>query len=519
MGLDRRTILGTAAALAGSSSMDLARAQETGFSLAVTADLGADRGQNFGTLFEARDGQGRLIATAGFPALYNTRFRMDRHAVQFCVFPLRGGFRPTLTRVPRPDDDAGLYLFDHDGRIYASNDSNGRGFSEWDPAKGAWGKPTGAVAGLMTQNDGVCRAGGGLLRFINGQVEFEGRVVLPRPTRGSYNHFYFAQGRLFFYHTVRLAGGGFTELVAAPWDPTAGDPIDLDRAVRYPIQPLGMVTWAWGQHANEVLTVSNWGGVYAFRDGAWRTLREHSPGVSYQVYSMLTAEDRLLLGQYPTGEIFAYDGKSLTHLPGSPPRMPLVSSSARECQTLGVYAGRLWAGVWPWGEVWSRPAAGGEWQFADRLFSHPTPTEGAVHPYEKECLARGLVVNDWGQRVTSMTAVGDSLYLATSAKGNHRWDPRFDFMTAEQRKEYGAVVKMRIPGCLTTPIRWKPRAIRLSFDFDGTRLSISQDGDLLARCSAPELSGLVGRPVQFRLQSGIFGPSEPRNVIRSSRIL
>ena len=35
------------------------------------------------------------------------------------------------------------------------------------------------------------------------------------------------------------------------------------------------------------------------------------PGVSYQIYSALTYDDRLLLGHYPTGEIYEYAGGDL----------------------------------------------------------------------------------------------------------------------------------------------------------------------------------------------------------------
>ncbi|GIS58962.1 MAG: hypothetical protein CM1200mP2_11870 [Planctomycetaceae bacterium] len=38
----------------------------------TTVDRGRDRGQPFGSLFEARDAKGRLVAGAGFEEVYNT---------------------------------------------------------------------------------------------------------------------------------------------------------------------------------------------------------------------------------------------------------------------------------------------------------------------------------------------------------------------------------------------------------------------------------------------------------------
>jgi len=52
----------------------------------VTIDFGQDVGQSFGTLFEARDKSGRIVAGAGFQDVYNTHFRNDRHTVQLFVF-------------------------------------------------------------------------------------------------------------------------------------------------------------------------------------------------------------------------------------------------------------------------------------------------------------------------------------------------------------------------------------------------------------------------------------------------
>ena len=55
--------------------------------ITVTINRGRDRGQNFGSLFEATSDDGSLVLGAGFQNLYNTRYRADRHAVQFFIRP------------------------------------------------------------------------------------------------------------------------------------------------------------------------------------------------------------------------------------------------------------------------------------------------------------------------------------------------------------------------------------------------------------------------------------------------
>ncbi|MCA9442886.1 MAG: hypothetical protein KC964_18935, partial [Candidatus Omnitrophica bacterium] len=67
--------------------------------------------------------------------------------------------------------------------------------------------------------------------------------------------------------------------------------------------------YSYGQLGDEVITCSNWGGLYAFDGESWKVLRKPEEGVSYQVYTMITYGDRLLMGQYPTGYFIEYDGE------------------------------------------------------------------------------------------------------------------------------------------------------------------------------------------------------------------
>ena len=85
----------------------------------MTLDLGKDRGQSFGSIFEARNASGRVVAGAGFEDVYNTRLRSDRHTLQFFVRPASDDDRFTVSRLPHPDLDCGIYLFDLDEETYA----------------------------------------------------------------------------------------------------------------------------------------------------------------------------------------------------------------------------------------------------------------------------------------------------------------------------------------------------------------------------------------------------------------
>src|SRR5687767_12271817 len=134
----------------GERKTEVGRRERPLFAASVTFDPGRDTGQNFGSLFEVKDAQGRVVAGAGFMAVYNTRFRMDRHVVQFFARPAGEGQPARMRRLPRPDDDCGLYMFDFDGKLFAINEVTGRFFHEWDPTASQWRRASGLAEPLVS---------------------------------------------------------------------------------------------------------------------------------------------------------------------------------------------------------------------------------------------------------------------------------------------------------------------------------------------------------------------------------
>ena len=483
----------------------------------AVVDLGKDHGQSFGSIFEARDAQGRVFAGAGFMDVYNTRFRSDRHTLQFFVRPKADRNAFTLDRLPHPDLDCGVYLFDLDDTVYAWSSVRNNSIRRWDEAAGRWLDAPPPGAKHLRSGDGVMRLGKGRLVFADNQASYDGRVILEPPLIGRYYNFYFAEGRLFFYHTHRRRGGA-TMIHACRWTPEDPSPIDFSESVVMKAKYVGATPFAWGQFAGKVLTVSNFGGVYAFDGSAWKTLLEADDQVSYQVYSMLNYHDRLLLAQYPTGQLFEYRGEGLKLLEGWPPRLPGVSPSAREAQTLGIYRGDLFVGVWPWAELWRHDHDTDRWHSMGRMFSHPPLTDKTVHPYEAAAKRFGLVTNHWGQRVTGMAPLGPSLMLSTSSKGTSAWSDEYDFLDDAQRREYGAVLRLTMPGALATRIEWKNGPTTLQFIIESDRLVIRQDGKPLGSAPLPPsiLDGL--RPSKIDWGKGVFGRFEGNLLRRESSV-
>ena len=476
----------------------------------VTTDRGHDRGQCFGSLFEVTSDDGEIVIGAGFQNTYNTRFRADRHAIQFFVRPKTGASKMVVEELPRPSNNlTGAYLFQRDGQLY----STFGGLKIWNPDKQEWDQSP-AVGGT----DESMRLGTGTLTFGDSRVLWNGQTVLGPPERGSYQLFFYANGYLCFYHVNRNDQpyrfykndeDGFSRLYACPWTP-AEEKVDLAKAITLRLPVVGETTFAWGQLKDQIVTGSNIGGFYVLKSGVWEMLLDPSLETSYQLYSTLGFYDRLLMGQYPTGRVFVYNGKTIADQPGWPPVPAGVSGSAREAQTTTIYGGNLFVGVWPWGEVWSYHPDHQRWSFVRRMFTHPQLSNKITHPYDLEN-RDDSPVNRWGQRVTSLVPHGADLFISTSAKAPYTWNPEtHPFLLPDKWKSYGKVYRATIPGHLSTTTRWTNGPTTLEFTIAQSGLTIRQDGVVLATSplSAPLAKKLSEAGVfrKIRWGDGIYGP-------------
>jgi len=505
------------------SVCDVVQAQKQPiFQITMTVDFGEDRGQNFGSLFEARGADGRVVYGAGFAGLYNTRFRMDRFTLQFFIRGADDG-AATFEKLPPPTDDGGTYLFDLDGRVYQFSHYHDRTARYWDGANGRWQVDDSFGRRATRSGEGKMRLAGKVLQFRSGEAWYDGRKILSKPEAGLYHHFYYANGYLVFFHNHRGGDPGFSRLYAVPWVP-GGGPCDLGKAITLDVKYPGETPFAIGQLGGEIIDSSNMGGVYAFDGKRWRVLVEPDNKVSYQLYSMLNWYDKLLMAQYPTGNLFEYDGKRIRHLKDSPPVMPGVSNRAREAQTTCIYGGDLYVGVWPWAELWRYDADRKKWHFVKRMFQRPAITDKMNHPWEKRIIEyskaheKRIVYNSWGQRVTGLIPMADALYVSVSAKGCNKRDARLEFLRDDEVwNEYRVVHRMRKPGCAATAIKWIGKPTTLQFTVTDDRMSIVQDGRSLV--SAPVTAALTAKLKDARIGwgTGMFGPL--RGTIRSKASL
>jgi hypothetical protein len=477
--------------------------------ITVTLDRGRDLGQSFGSLFELSSEDTDLVIGAGFQNAYNTEFRADRHAVQFFIRPTRGARAMTTEELPRPNNKlTGSYLFSRDGVVYSAYG----GMKTWDTASRSWRR--------SDVRHETMRVGNTTLTFAGSSVLCDGRTILEPPEAGSYQRFFYAHGHLCFYHVNRRDKpyrlylndeDGFSRLYACPWTPEQPR-VELANAVTLRLPVVGETTFAWGQLGPQIVTGSNIGGFYVFQDGSWKMQLEPVITRSYQLYSSLSLGGKLLMGQYPTGRVFAYDGITIRDQNGWPPVLPGVSGSAREAQTTTVYGGDLFVGVWPWAEMWRYNPDSRGWSFMQRMFDHPTLTDKITHPYEVENKEHP-VLNLWGQRITSLVTNGPDLFVSTSSKGVAKWKPEaFPFLAPEKWKSYGKIYRVTIPGHLSAPTRWTDGPTTLEFIIGVNEITIVQDGTRLATTQlVGPLAKHLERLKRFKTVqwgSGIYGRFE-----------
>ncbi len=476
--------------------------------ITLTIDRGRDLGQSFGSLFEVTSDNGSLVLGAGFQNAYNTRYRADRHAVQFFIRPTSSNRQMVTEELPRPNNElTGSYLFGRDGVVYSTYG----GLRKWDSNSRSWR----ATDGSGGTNE-IMRVGDATLAFGDSSVTCDGRTILEPPSEGSYQLFFYANGHLCFYHVNRHDkpyhpyindDDGFSRLYACPWTPEQPR-VDLSAAATLRLPVVGETTFAWGQLGQQIVTGSNIGGFYVFDAGTWRMLLEPNLGVSYQLYSSLGFHDRLLMGQYPTGRVFEYDGKTITDQKGWPPVLTGVSGSAREAQTSVIYGGDLMVGVWPWGEVWRYNPDSQRWIFMQRMFDHPALSDQITHPYDVEN-TNNTPRNLWGQRVTSLIASGADLFISTSAKAPVEWMPKqYPFLMPEKWKSYGKVYRATMPGHLGAPTNWTDGPTTLEFLIRGSEIVIHQDGKRLATTTLPDyLAEQLGKATFSDVEwgDGVYG--------------
>ncbi len=463
----------------------------------ATVDFGEDVGQNFGSLFEIHDAAGNARIGAGFLGAYNTQPRSSRRTLHFYVKSTEEAFRLEKTTLPKPTTDAGVYLYDFRQRLFArSRNGTDRLLRFWNDERQIWevDEDTSPYA---------TRVADGILAVTGSQVTWNGRPIytLADPNR-RLGEYYYANGFLFLRIHNRNSDPWQNQIFAIPWLSSSPSQLDPTEGIALELRTPNEFAYAFGQLGSKVIVSTNTGGNYDFDGKTWRTLLEPDTSTSFQIYSILNYHNVLLMGQYPTGKLFEYNGQEMRLRENWPPVLPGVQDRAREAQTMAIYRGDLYCGVWPWGEVWRLNPNRDDWSFAGRMFEHPKLNDQFRHPYEQEMSRFDSVLNRWGQRVTSLVPFGDSLYVGTSAKTSAPFESQFTFLNDGRWRDYGQVHRLTAPGQLSVHTRWTSGPTTFEFVVEDNQMFVLQDGNELGRGIAPKQTSMLN---DVSWGKGVFG--------------
>lgn len=462
--------------------------------IALRFEPGVDGGQGMGSLFELRNTKGQVVLGAGFDDAHSTYMRDNNRQIIFyyrapepttTIVSLRKPFGPENNGTRLQVDGGELVAFFRYGSpVQLQTPVDGGG---WSPVTAPWTADAAGYCGTQWVNNKR-------MIFQNDSILYDGAAIYTAERSGG--RYFYDHGVMFIYHHDP------DQLFVVPWKP--GETISLDGAE---VHDLVGVVFTWGMYNGEFLLTTNVGEFYSYRDGNLTRIRA-TDGTSWQGYSMLRHYDKVLIGQYPTGSLYQYDENGLK--PFDPP-IPVpegVSKYAREAQTLAIYGGYLYAGVWPWGELWRFDHEANSWSLAGRMFARTALTAEDQEPYARAMKDKPAPYNYWGQRITSLTNFQNSLYIATMNKQGGPWLPEVhDFLDEATVAEYGAVHKLTAPAQIAAPFTWKERT-ELGFHVEAGDLILYQGTAELGRCGLPSMSPLDETSEdQLAVGNGIYGPA------------
>lgn len=264
---------------------------------------------------------------------------------------------------------------------------------------------------------------------------------------------------------------------------------------------------------NGVISITNYGEMLIFKDDNWCRASE-GRGEMYsckydnniileeprgkQFYSSIFYNGKTLIGSWPTGRIYEFDGEVL-----KPSNLSLYLNSQycdKEAQSMAIYCGDLYVGYWPRGEVAVYDLIDEKWIANYSFFSNSSQYDDKI-PYSD--IDFEGTTSFLGQRISSLQPYSNKLFVSTSNLRN--WhvgikDPVF--LSKQKIDEYGMIYSIFKKGCLTTFLDVYKKKIVLEFLFLDDSIKIKQNGKIIG---GSEYNGLPARELNVFYGEGLFG--------------
>lgn len=225
----------------------------------------------------------------------------------------------------------------------------------------------------------------------------------------------------------------------------------------------GSFPYVYARKDDSVISITNYGAALLFKDGDWCRMSMKDDVYScpelrvapldkpreIQFYSSVAYQGKVLLGEWPTGRLYEFDGQTLRPSDMTPPAISAVVEQrlGYEAQSMAEYCGDLFVGYWPKGEIWRYDHRENKWHYFKRFFSQEPGEYFIPH---KDRTADHLEGAFFGQRITALVPFEESLYVSTSNLRSWKIGEEVpDTVGAEKAEEYGAIYKITRAGCRT----------------------------------------------------------------------
>jgi hypothetical protein len=424
-----------------------------------------------GTLFTIRTPAGRVVASAGFPRVWNSYCANDLREMH--LFTAAESSAPyTVTGLPKTVVTLKTsYAFAAGGALHILDRANldGASFRQYRIS----------VAGSEVST----------MARVQAQEQMQRNCAL-----------FIANGRYFYHDGPRIRAC-----------PLNGTDQDCENIAIVP----GTFPYVYAEHGGRVLVGTNWGDILIHGPEGWCRAENVSEryacppsgsplasgpatATGVQFYSSIHYQAKTYLGKFPDGLLYEFNGESMVLSADS---LPSLGQFGTELQSLAIYCGDLFAGLYPRGMVWRRDRETSSWKQLARLFSHPAEILPWVPYFGMD--PSGGEPAFYGQRVTSLALLSDSLFASTANLNS--WNDSIgdpDFMTVAQAAEYGTLHRIRRPGCASARVP-DASSFLLRFNFTPETITVHHGGTVLVKA---ENNGTVpDAGDRVSLGEGVFG--------------
>lgn len=503
----------------------------------VQVRLAADNvftSRNLGTMFEAVGGN--TICRAGFPAGAQTRGKIAQKHLEFTCGPRDAvglpvdvldfgrpsvtGFRPEVRSYRDQVVDVASGAILHGGN--------------WLPFD--FNEVRSAIKQSTVYVQSVQRILGKNLAFPHsvGAVVYGESKILSYP--GSFRNGIYYDGVVYVAHfDSSTMEGGITYCRWTGTDDACVDPRELPWPFWRDIY--GMLGWKGNLFMSTGADRDgNGAGIWKIepQQGLLTRVFPSEGEIDGEFYGMTIVGDTLVAGHYPSGYLAVINPDGTSRFVEEPAPLADTYGTAegqrlyREAQSLNLYAGRLWVGMYPWGFLWEGAPSLDRWE-RHRLFSWPDVKPDEVAPFHRELRERYLALSAeerasdrkftqpsfWGQRIHSAALSGEEnavLYGLGNMPGlPYDADRDSEFGSVLDFHEYGSVRGIRAPNTIVKYIPWTDDGIlNLAFIVKPDGMVLMHEGRVVETIEAELDPSDLEEMKIVSAGSGLYGVSEYR---------